>query len=67
MNQSITRVTLLSVCALAIAVAPMSSSAQSADKPASAEKKAAKAAKSSTVPFHGKLKSVDKMAKTISI
>jgi len=68
MNQSITRITLLGLCAIAIAAAPGSSPAQSTDKKttASAEKKAAKA-KPAVTPFHGKLKSVDKMAKTISV
>ncbi len=54
------------LCAAAIAVLPWPLNAQSTNKPA-AEKKETRTKKPAVTPFRGKLKAVDKNAKTISV
>jgi Domain of unknown function (DUF5666) len=66
MTKSIFKLTMLGLLAVAIAGLPVCASAADTNAP-TAEKKASKTKKSSTLPIHGKLKAVDKTAKTVSV
>jgi hypothetical protein len=66
MTKSILKLSALSLLVLAVAGMPAQLLAQSTNKP-TAEKKETKSKKPATTPFHGKLKAVDKIAKTISV
>lgn len=66
MNTSITKLSLLGLLAVALAGLPVCAGAKDVNAPA-VEKKAAKAPKSGALPFHGKLKAVDKTEKTITV
>jgi len=67
MIKSILKISLLSLIAAAIAGTPTQVFSQQTNKHEHAEKPEPKANKSGTIPFHGKLKAVDKTAKTISV
>jgi len=66
MTKSILKFTMLGLLAGAVAGLPVGAKAADTNAPA-VEKKAPKTKKSSTLPIHGKLKAVDKTAKTISV
>jgi len=71
MTTSILKLSLLGLLTVALSGLPLGAIAKDTNAaPAAVEKKAVKEAKpkkTSTLPIHGKLKSVDKTAKTISI
>ena len=66
MTKPTLKLLLLALLAVAIAGLPMNVRAKDTNAPA-AEKKVAKTKKSATLPIHGKLKAVDKTAKTVSL
>jgi len=66
MKKSILRFSALGLLALAVAGAPIQLSAQTNEKPAAVKKQPAER-KQGTIPFRGKLKAVDKTAKTITV
>jgi hypothetical protein len=66
MTKSMLKLALLGLLAVAVAGLPVSASAKDTNAP-SAEKKEAKTKKPSTLPIHGKLKAMDKTAKTVSV
>jgi hypothetical protein len=66
MTKSFLKLALLGLLAAAVAGLPFGARAADTNAPA-AEKKASQTKKSSTLPVHGKLKALDKTAKTISI
>ena len=66
MTKLMLKTSLLTMLAVAVAGLPVCASAKDTNAPA-IEKKEPKTKKSSVLPFHGKLKAVDKTAKTISV
>ena len=66
MTKLMLKTSLLAMLAVAVAGWPVCASATDTNAPA-IEKKEPKTKKSSVLPFHGKLKAVDKTAKTISV
>jgi hypothetical protein len=66
MTKFILKSILFGLLAAAVASSTVSSSAKDTNAPA-AEKSQSKTKKSSTLPFHGKLKAVDQTAKTVSV
>lgn len=67
MIKSILKISLLGLVATAIAGTPLHVCAQQTNKHEHAMEKPAKTNKSGVIPFHGKLKAIDKTAKTISV
>ena len=66
MTKSILKLSAWGLLAVAIAGSPAAALAQNTNQ-APAEHSKAKTKKPATTPFHGKLKAVDKIAKTISV
>src|SRR5690242_12778882 len=66
MLKSTIKICVLGLLATAIIGMPVQLNAQSTNKPAT-EKTEPKTNKKGAIPFHGKLKSVDKAAKTITV
>jgi hypothetical protein len=64
MKTSIIKLSLLGLLAVAVAGSPICASAKSTNAPAVKE---TKPKKSGSLPFHGKLKSVDQNTKTIAV
>jgi hypothetical protein len=68
MKKSLLKLTVLSLFAAAIVAAPVAARAESTNSPASGQENAKhKKHESETLPFHGKIKAVDKDAMTISV